>query len=87
MCVHIETKCVCLCVHAHMQCCTQSLSCVLFFVTPWTVVCSSVHGILQARTLEWVSISVSRGSSQPRGQTHVSCIFYTDRQILYHYAI
>ena len=26
----------------------------------------SVHGILQARTLEWVAISFSRGSSQPR---------------------
>ena len=34
MCVHIETKCVCLCVHTHMQCCTQSLSCVLFFCNP-----------------------------------------------------
>ena len=69
MCVHIETKCMCLCVHAHTQCCTQSLSCVLFIVTPWTVVCSSVHGILQARILEWVSISFSRGSSQPRDRT------------------
>ena len=29
---------------------------------------SSVHGILQARTLEWVAISSSRGSSQPRDQ-------------------
>ena len=27
---------------------------------------SSVHGILQARTLEWVAISFSKGSSQPR---------------------
>ena len=27
---------------------------------------SSVHGILQARILEWVAISFSRGSSQPR---------------------
>ena len=35
---------------------------------------SSVHGILQARILEWVVISSSRGSSQPRGQTWVSCI-------------
>ena len=33
---------------------------------------SSVHGILQARTLEWVAIPVSRGSSQPRDQTWVS---------------
>ena len=30
---------------------------------------SSVHGILQARTLEWVAISFSRGSSQPRDRT------------------
>ena len=35
---------------------------------------SSVHGILQARILEWVAIPFSRGSSQPRDQTWVSCI-------------
>ena len=35
---------------------------------------SSVHGILQARILEWVAISFSRGSSQPRDQTRVSRI-------------
>ena len=33
-----------------------------------------VHGILQARVLEWVAISFSRGSSQPRDRTQVSCI-------------
>ena len=33
-----------------------------------------VHGILQARILEWVAIPFSRGSSQPRGQTRVSYI-------------
>ena len=33
----------------------------------------SVHGILQARILEWVDPSFFRGSCQPRGQTHVSC--------------
>ena len=33
---------------------------------------SSVHGIFQARILEWVAISFSRGSSQPRDQTQVS---------------
>ena len=42
---------------------------------------SSVHGILQARILEWVAISSSKGSSQPRDRTHVSCI---GRHILYH---
>ena len=35
---------------------------------------SSVHGISQARILEWVAIPFSRGSSQPRDQTQVSCI-------------
>ena len=35
---------------------------------------SSVHGILQARILEWVAIPFSRGSSQPRDRTQVSCI-------------
>ena len=39
-----------------------------------------VHGISQARILEWVAISFSRGSSWPRGWTWVSCI---GRQILY----
>ena len=41
---------------------------------------SLVHGILQARILEWVAFSSSRGSSQPRDRTHVSCI---GGQILY----
>ena len=35
---------------------------------------SSVHGILQARILEWVAISFSRGFSQPRDRTQVSRI-------------
>ena len=35
---------------------------------------SSVHGIFQARVLEWIAISFSRGSSQPRDWTQVSCI-------------
>ena len=42
---------------------------------------SSVHGILQARILEWVAIPFSRGPYQPRDQTHVS---YIGRRILYH---
>ena len=35
---------------------------------------SSVHGIFQARVLEWVAISFSRGSSRPRDRTQVSHI-------------
>ena len=35
---------------------------------------SSIHGILQARILEWVAISFSRGSSRPRDRTRMSRI-------------
>ena len=45
---------------------------------------SAVHGVFPARILEWVAISYSRGSSQPRDQTHVSCISCISRQILNH---
>ena len=44
---------------------------------------SSVHGISQARLLEFIVISFSRESSWTWDQTHVSCI---GRQILYHWA-
>ena len=43
---------------------------------------SFVRGISQARILEWVTISFSRGSSPLRGQTHASC---TGGQVLYHW--
>ena len=46
----------------------------------------SVRGIFQARILKWVAISSSRGSSQPRGQTSVSCVSYVGRWTLYHCA-
>ena len=44
---------------------------------------SSVHGIFQARILEWVAISFSRGSSPPRNWTCFSCI---GRKVFYHWA-
>ena len=44
---------------------------------------SSVQGISQERILEWVATSFSRGSSQARDQTHISCI---GRRILCHWA-
>ena len=52
------------------------LSRVRLFATPRTVAPpgSSVWRIFQARILEWIAISFSRGSSQPRDQTHISCI-------------
>ena len=47
---------------------------------------SSVHGIFQARILEWVAMSSSRGSSRPRDGTHVSvsCGPCTGKRSLYH---
>ena len=47
---------------------------------------SSVNGISPARILEWVAISLSRGSSQPKDQTLFSCTLCTGRGILYHWA-
>ena len=56
-------------------CCAQLFSCVWFCdLMDFSPPGSSVHGILQARILEWVVISSSRGSSQPRNQTRVSYI-------------
>ena len=65
-------------------CCAQSLRCVQFFATPWTVAHEAPlsMGLLQARILEWVVILSSRGSSQPRDRTQVSCTagrFFTVR--------
>ena len=45
---------------------------------------SSVHGVLQARILKWVAISFSRGSSQPRDGTWVSCVSCSGMWVLYH---
>ena len=45
---------------------------------------SSVHGILQARVLEWVVLSHSKGSSQPQDWTCISYVSCTGRQVLYH---
>ena len=55
---------------------TKSLSRVRFFETPMdcSLSGSSVHGIFQARVLEWIAISFFRGSSWPRNRTQVSRI-------------
>ena len=61
----------------------MSFSHVLLFCEPmdYSLPGFSVHGVSQARILEWVAISLSRGSSWPRNWTHISCI---DRWILCH---
>ena len=60
--------CVCVCVLAAQSCLT------LCYPMDCSLPNSTVHGILQARILEWVAIPFSRESFQPRGQTCVSCI-------------
>ena len=49
----------------------KSLSHIWLFATPMDY---TIHGIFQARIPEWVAVPFSRRSSQPRGQTQVSCI-------------
>ena len=46
---------------------------------------SSVHGLLQARILGWVTMPSSRGPSPPRNQTLISCVSCIGRQVLFHY--
>ena len=60
------------------------LSPVRLFAIPWTVVYQASQSMrfFQARVLEWVTIFSSRGSSQPKDLTQVSCI---GRRILYHW--
>ena len=51
---------------------------------PWTVAHQApLHGILQARILEWVAMPSSRESSRPRDWIHVSYVSWIGRQVLY----
>ena len=59
----------CVCVHMRAQSCPTVCD-PMDYSPPG----SSVHGVLQARILEWVAISFSGGSSQPRDPTRVLCI-------------
>ena len=80
--------CVCVCVCARARARMHMHSIVSDSLWPHGLgpPSSSVLGIFQARTLERVAISYSRGPSQPRDQTHVSCISYIGRWIFYHCA-
>ena len=75
--------CVCVCVCARVRAQSCLTLCDPMDCSPPG---SSVHEIFQARILEWVAISYSRGSSQPGDRTCVSCISCIGRQILYHCA-
>ena len=65
-----------LCMHVHAQSCLAL--CDPMDCSPPG---SSVHGILQARILEWVAMRSSRGSSPPRDQTHISLVSCISRQV------
>ena len=78
MCIRVRV-CVCVCV------CAQSC------LTLWdpmgcSLPGSSVHGISQARILEWVVIPFFRASSRPRDWSCITCVSGTGRRILYHCA-
>ena len=71
--------CVCVCAYCVTQSCLTL--CNRMDCSPPG---SSVHRILQARILEWVAMPSSRGSSQPRYQTQVSCVSCIGGWVLYH---
>ena len=67
--------------------CASSLSHAWLFVSLWTAPGSSIHGISQARILEWVAISSSRQSSWPGDWTHVSSVSCIAGGFFTHWAI
>jgi len=76
LCVYVYTyMCVCACAQSCTTLCNP-MDC--------NPLGSSVHGIFQARTLVWVAISYSRGSSQPRNWICISYVSCVGRWILYH---
>ena len=68
--------------HSILLCYTELLSGVQLTATPWTAARQAPLSMKfsQARILEWVAISSSRGSSQPRDQTQVSYVSPIGRQ-------
>ena len=76
MCIHLYV-----CAYIHFQSCPT-----LCNPMDCSLPGSCVHGIFQAIVLEWIAMSFSRESSQPRDQTCVFCISCIGRWILYHWA-
>ena len=73
----------------HSCVCVHALSCSVYLTLcnpmDYSPPYPSARGILQARILEWVAISSSRRSFQPRNWTLVSCVSYIGSRILYHH--
>ena len=61
--------CVCVCVRVL----SRSVGLTLYNTMDCSPPGSSVHGILQARIMEWVVIPFSKGSSRPRSQIQIFC--------------
>ena len=87
--------CVCVCVRVHVCMCTHTCVCVCVCAQLCPTLCDptdcslpgfSVHGMFQARILEWVATSFSWGSSWHRDQTHISGISCIGQWVLYHWA-
>ena len=76
----LQRVCVCVCV------CTLNRFSSIWLCNPMdcSLPDSSVHGILHARLLDWVAMLSFRGSSWPRGRTHISYVSCIGRQVLYH---
>ena len=70
-------KTLCICMHAK----SLQLCAALYDPMDCSPSGSSVHGILQARILEWVAMPFSRESSWPRDRTHVSHISSIGRSV------
>ena len=72
-----DSACACVCVCVCLCVCSYAylLSCVWLFATPWSAACEAPlsGGFFQARILEWVAVSFTRGSSRLRDRTWVSC--------------
>ena len=67
------------------MCVLSHFSCVQFSATPWTIACQAPPSMgFPRQVLEWASVPSSRGSCQPRDQTHVSNVSCIGRWVLYH---
>ena len=62
----VQKFCMCICMYAKLLQLCPTLQ-----PMDYSLPASSAHGILQARTLEWIAMPSSRGSSQPRDQTWI----------------
>ena len=84
MCVYVYMS-MCVCISVCVRACLICFNCVLLCnVMACSPPGSSVHGILQARILEWVAMPSSRESSRSSDQTHVSYVSCIGRWVLYH---